>query len=284
MPRAWNPKGKPHTADAGLTHQRVNVVGVLDYATGEVWHEVHTQSIRRQAVVELIDRLAQREQQMPLTIVVLDNAAIHHGIDPEKLDDGLVNHRLVLMHLPPYSPELNPIEIVWKQAKYHWRRFATWTKEQLLEAVHNLMASIGSTYKISFTWRGTGRAGRSRLYAQGPQFGGGTSGRRAGLGVSVQAQEGRGLAGGTSPLQPHAGPFASRGRASVPDRQAPIRLYPSALVCPRQSLLHPEGVEADLGRHPSCVLENPGAKGENGPTGAASRRKSDDFSATHPID
>jgi transposase len=58
---------------------------------------------------------------------------------------------LVLMHLPPYSPELNPIEIVWKHAKYHWRRFATWTKEQLFEAVRNLMASIGETYKISFT-------------------------------------------------------------------------------------------------------------------------------------
>ncbi|MGZ8942823.1 MAG: hypothetical protein ACXW00_08665 [Methylobacter sp.] len=40
--------------------------------------------------------------------------------------------------------------MVWKQAKYHWRRFATWTKEQWFEAVQNLMASIGSTYKIGF--------------------------------------------------------------------------------------------------------------------------------------
>jgi transposase len=149
--RAWNPKGKPHTADASLPRHRVNVVGALDYATGQLWHAVHTQSIRRQAVVELIDRIAQREQRLPLTIVVLDNATIHHGIDQEKLDDWLINHRLVLMHLPPYSPELNPIEIVWKHAKYHWRRFSTWTKEQLFEAVQNLMASIGSTYKISFT-------------------------------------------------------------------------------------------------------------------------------------
>ena len=39
-----------------------------------------------------------------LTLVVLDNASMHHDIDPEKLEDWLVNHRLVLMHLPPYSP------------------------------------------------------------------------------------------------------------------------------------------------------------------------------------
>lgn len=148
--RAWNPKGKPHTADASLARQRVNVVGALDYATGHLWHDLHTKSIRRDAVVTLIDRIAQRTPRLPLTIVVLDNATIHHGIDPEKLDDWLINHRLLLMHLPPYSPELNPIEIVWKQAKYHWRRFATWTKDQLLEEVQNLMANIGSTYKIGF--------------------------------------------------------------------------------------------------------------------------------------
>jgi hypothetical protein len=49
---------------------------------------------RLQAVVELIDRIAQREQRMPLTIVVLDNASIHHGIDQEKLDDWLINDNL----------------------------------------------------------------------------------------------------------------------------------------------------------------------------------------------
>jgi transposase len=64
---------------------------------------------------------------------VLDNARNHHGIDQEKLDGWMINHRLLLMHLPPYSPELNPIEIVWKQAKYHWRRFVTGRKNSCLK-------------------------------------------------------------------------------------------------------------------------------------------------------
>jgi transposase len=62
----------------------------------------------------------------------------------------MINHRLLLMHLPPYSPELNPIGIVWKQANYPWRRFVTRSKEQLLEEVRKLMQETGSTYKISF--------------------------------------------------------------------------------------------------------------------------------------
>lgn len=148
--RAWAPKGKPHAADASVPRHRVNVVGALDYASGQVWHDLHEQTVNRNAVVALIDRIAQREQRSPLTIVVLDNARIHHAIDQEKLDDWMIHHHLVLMYLPPYSPELNPIEIVWKQAKYHWRRFVTWTKEQLFEEVQKLMQGIGSTYKISY--------------------------------------------------------------------------------------------------------------------------------------
>jgi transposase len=67
------------------------------------------------------------------------------------LDEWLLEHRLVLMYLLPYSPELNPIEIVWKNLKYHWRRFVTCSKEELFEQVQNLMAGIGSKFKISFS-------------------------------------------------------------------------------------------------------------------------------------
>ncbi|PPD17014.1 MAG: transposase, partial [Methylobacter sp.] len=100
--RAWSPKGQPHAADASASRARVNVVGALDYATGSVWHDLHGHSVKRDAVVALIDRIAQREARMPLTLVVLDNARIHHNIDPDKRDEWLVEHRLILMYLPPY--------------------------------------------------------------------------------------------------------------------------------------------------------------------------------------
>lgn len=134
-----------------MGRQRANVVGAWDYATGQLWHDVHDQTIRREDVVDLIDRVARRDGAEALTLVVLDNASMHHAIDPEKREDWLVNHRLVLMQLPPYSPELNLIEMVWKHAKYHWRRFVTWAKEQVREEVVKLMQGFGSAYQISFT-------------------------------------------------------------------------------------------------------------------------------------
>ncbi|MDC9582311.1 hypothetical protein PSI15_12175 [Xenorhabdus sp. PR6a] len=41
-----------------------------------------------------------------------------------------------------YSPELNLIEIVWKQAKYHWRRFMTWTQETMEEEINALVGRL----------------------------------------------------------------------------------------------------------------------------------------------
>jgi transposase len=110
---------------------------------------VYSRTGKRDAVVALIDQIAQREERTPLTLVVLDNARTHHRIDPANLDEWLVEHCLVLVYLPPYSPELNPIVVVWKHLKYHWRRFVTWTKEKSAEQVQKLMEGIGSNFKIS---------------------------------------------------------------------------------------------------------------------------------------
>jgi transposase len=60
-----------------------------------------------------------------------------------------LNH--ALFYLPPYSPELNLIEIVWKQAKYHWRRFVTWTKETIDAEIAKLLDAYGSKFQIDFS-------------------------------------------------------------------------------------------------------------------------------------
>jgi hypothetical protein len=124
-------------------------IGTLDYTTGQVRYDVSRTSICREAVMEFIDGLAaQADASLPL--VVLDNAKIHHDFAPETLDRWLIEHRLILFHLPPYSPELNPIELLWREAKYRWRRFATWTLAELEAEVRNLLEGFGSQYKISF--------------------------------------------------------------------------------------------------------------------------------------
>ena len=57
---------------------------------------------------------------------------------------------LFLYYLPPYSPELNRIEIVWKQAKYFWRRFVGLKGVELLSEVESLIKGFGTAFTINF--------------------------------------------------------------------------------------------------------------------------------------
>lgn len=70
-------------------------------------------------------------------VIVLDNARCHHAI---LLAPLLRKYRSVLrlLFLPPYSPQLAPIERVWKLARRlatHNRYFATLT--EVLDAIEN---------------------------------------------------------------------------------------------------------------------------------------------------
>lgn len=50
----------------------------------------------------------------PGRVLVLDNARIHHGGQIEKI---VQEAGCSLLYLPPYSPDLNPIELVWSWIK-----------------------------------------------------------------------------------------------------------------------------------------------------------------------
>ena len=47
-------------------------------------------------------------------VIVMDNASFHKR---EDMKNALINADLILEYLPPYSPDLNPIEHKWAQAK-----------------------------------------------------------------------------------------------------------------------------------------------------------------------
>ncbi|KMZ13614.1 hypothetical protein BHUM_01632c [Candidatus Burkholderia humilis] len=93
-----------------------SVIGTLDCGTNMLIHAIYAQSSRF-----IDDLLAVGDGR--LTVIVLDNASICHGIDKATQDLWLIDHKADLLYLPAYSPELNKIEIVWRKLKYRWRRF-----------------------------------------------------------------------------------------------------------------------------------------------------------------
>ena len=55
-------------------------------------------------------------RRFPNSIIVMDNALYHHS---SIVTDCAFLAGMDLLFMPPYSPELNPIERVWKMAKTH---------------------------------------------------------------------------------------------------------------------------------------------------------------------
>lgn len=60
-------------------------------------------------------------------IIILDNASFHKGDD---LIEIVKNSGNELLFLPPYSPDLNPIEKKWAQIKSIYRRLTFYMKDK----------------------------------------------------------------------------------------------------------------------------------------------------------
>jgi transposase len=52
--------------------------------------------------------------------------------------------------LPPYSPELNRIELLWHKMKYEWLQFKLCTPDELERAIDEIGEEFGGLYKLTF--------------------------------------------------------------------------------------------------------------------------------------
>lgn len=91
-----------------------------------------------------LDRLLRHRRRARKLVILLDNAKYHHAI---VLQPFLRHHRhaLALEFLPAYSPELNPIERVWKLT----RRLCTHnTYFEKLEALIDAVAKQHTAWNV----------------------------------------------------------------------------------------------------------------------------------------
>ena len=98
------------------------------------------------AVAEFVTHLTQP------TVLVLDNASIHKALLVQAALPQWAEQGLTLFFLPPYSPELNRIEILWRFCKHYWLTPEAYqTPQTLLQHVTELLQAIGTVnYQITF--------------------------------------------------------------------------------------------------------------------------------------
>jgi transposase len=98
---------------AAAGRNRINVLGALDAATLKLETVVNTTYVNAETIAEMLEKLAKRFTQLPI-YVVLDNARYQHCDYVKELAKTL---GINLVFLPPYSPNLNLIERVWRYIK-----------------------------------------------------------------------------------------------------------------------------------------------------------------------
>jgi transposase len=143
---AWSPKGcrvhqsVPRNRGANTTllaSMTANGMGPCLAVVGSTTREVF------EAYTEWILAPTLKEGQ----IVVMDNLQVHKGKRVRELIEG---RGCELLYLPPYSPDLNPIEEAFSKIKGVLRRMAARTRQALLKAMAAALSSVTDRDACSF--------------------------------------------------------------------------------------------------------------------------------------
>jgi putative transposase len=114
--RTWAPQGQTPVMYSWDRHDRLSVIAALSLAAQRrrigLYFAVHEKNVKAEEV-EAFLRQVQRSLGRKL-IVVMDRWAVHRKAAKNLFGD----QRFWIEWLPPYAPDLNPVEQVWSQTKY----------------------------------------------------------------------------------------------------------------------------------------------------------------------
>ncbi len=108
---AWSLKGEPHLIPSNSGRQRYNVLGAYCVQTHEHVFLLTPENIDQTQVGVFLAQLRAHHPGAGQIYLLLDNAAYNHTA---RVTEVAHHHRIHLDYLPPYSPNLNPIERLWK--------------------------------------------------------------------------------------------------------------------------------------------------------------------------
>ena len=108
----WIKKGKKNDVfiKSNSGRQRLNVLGALNIRNKQAV-VIERKTIDAQSIIDLLEEVAKKQLHGKI-YMVLDNAKYHHA---RIVRNWLLHHsRFKLIFLPPYSPNLNIIERLWR--------------------------------------------------------------------------------------------------------------------------------------------------------------------------
>lgn len=115
-------KWRTQTFIAGLTSDELIAPWVIEGAMNRAAFETYVET----QLAPLLN---------PGTVVILDNLGTHKSA---RAAEALKRQKSWFLFLPPYSPDLNPIEQAFAKLKAHLRRIGARTYDQLINAIGDI--------------------------------------------------------------------------------------------------------------------------------------------------
>ena len=112
--RMWGFKSKQPEIGAWVGgHQKTHMFGALNSKTGR-FHSIIGRKINSKVFIRLLKKLKKIYVHKKI-LIILDNACWHKSKIVKRFCEL---NRIKLFYLPPYSPNMNPVEKVWKNLRY----------------------------------------------------------------------------------------------------------------------------------------------------------------------
>lgn len=148
IPYAWIPKGVRALLPCAKS-KNMTILGFMNQEN-KLFSYAFEGAATSEVVIKCMDDFC--KQITKKTVIILDNATIHKSNLVKSKMKEWKQKGLWLQFIPAYCPELNLIELLWKQLKYKWTRKEHYNSfEQLWTNVCQILKNVGTEYRINFS-------------------------------------------------------------------------------------------------------------------------------------
>lgn len=148
VPYGWQPVGKSEAFMPATPSGNLTTLGFF-YRDNRLESYVHQGAMTSALFVKCVDDFASGLTRK--TVLILDNASTHKSALVASRLAVWRKQGLCIQYIPAYCPELNLIECLWKQIKYHWLRPLDFlTPASLRSRLETILAQVGTEYRITF--------------------------------------------------------------------------------------------------------------------------------------
>jgi len=150
VPYGWQGKGCEHLLPSS-PGGHINALGMITPDNEYKSLLINKGKIDAEMAIYSLNTFFKNKRKNQKYVIILDNAPIHRSDLFQEQVEKWKKRNIEFYFIPPYSPELNKIEILWKFIKTKWLPLDSYSSaEKLFESLTDVMKNVGKKYRINF--------------------------------------------------------------------------------------------------------------------------------------